>query len=167
MYRPFPFRCQAKSSTFVLLTARLGTSRLGHMKTLTAVVLALAFSTVTAAIPMPHVSSRQTPEMFQWGKASWYGRECITHHHGIMANGKRFRPEKPTAASFDYPLGTVLLVTNQTNGRQIVVTVTDRGPARHLHRLLDLSEAAARVLGYTRDGITVVGIQVLSLPNGG
>jgi rare lipoprotein A (peptidoglycan hydrolase) len=79
------------------------------------------------------------------GVASWYGLQ----HQGLkMANGKRFDRRKMTAASWYVPLGTVLRVVNLENGRVVTVTVTDRGPNFRLHRVLDLSEAAARQLGY-------------------
>ena len=101
---------------------------------------------------------------FAWGKASWYGYEWTRGKRGTMANGRRFNPRAWTAASYDYPLGTVLQITNQANGRNIAVMVTDRGPARHLGRLLDLSEAAARALDYHEAGVTTVAVRVLVLP---
>lgn len=73
-----------------------------------------------------------------------------------MANGKRFDRRKMTAASWYVPLGTVLRVVNLQNGRSVTVTVTDRGPNLRLHRILDLSEAAARDLGYLEKGLTPV-----------
>ena len=39
----------------------------------------------------------------QKGLASWYGEEL---RGKLMANGKRFDPDKLTAASWFYPLGT-------------------------------------------------------------
>lgn len=99
----------------------------------------------------------------QIGQASWYGREWTTGHghRGTMANGRKFDPAKFSAASYAYPLGTILLVTNAANGKQVAVMVTDRGPARRLGRLLDLSEAAADALGYHRDGIATVSVLTL------
>ena len=73
-----------------------------------------------------------------------------------MANGKRFDRRKLTAASWYVPLGTVLRVVNLENGRSVTVTVTDRGPNLRLHRIVDLSEAAARELGYVEKGLTPV-----------
>ena len=87
------------------------------------------------------------------GVASWYGQQ----HQGLkMANGKRFDRRKMTAASWYVPLGTVLHVVNLENGKSVTVTVTDRGPNLRLHRILDLSEAAARQLGYIEKGLTPV-----------
>ena len=87
------------------------------------------------------------------GIASWYG---LQHQGRKMANGKRFDRRKLTAASWYVPLGTVLRVVNLENGTSVTVTVTDRGPNLRLHRILDLSEAAARQLGYVEKGLTPV-----------
>jgi rare lipoprotein A len=87
------------------------------------------------------------------GIASWYGLQ----HQGLkMANGKRFDRRKLTAASWYVPLGTVLRVVDLENGRSVTVTVTDRGPNLRLHRVVDLSEAAARQLGYVEKGLARV-----------
>jgi rare lipoprotein A len=73
-------------------------------------------------------------------KASWYGEE---HRGHPMANGKPFDPDKLTAASWFYPLGTRVVVTH--DDRSVVVEITDRGPAKRLvkeGRKIDLSHAA-------------------------
>jgi len=101
------------------------------------------------------------PIGYGYGRASFYGAEQPKrNHHRPMANGRPFRPEALTAASYEFPLGTVVEVTNLANGRRVVVTVTDRGPARKLGRLIDLSEGAARVIDARRAGIADVAIMV-------
>jgi rare lipoprotein A len=87
------------------------------------------------------------------GTASWYGKR---HQGRKMANGKRFDCHKLTAASWYFPLGTTIRVVNVKNGESVVVTITDRGPGQHLHRLIDLSEAAAERLDYIGQGLTPV-----------
>jgi rare lipoprotein A len=87
------------------------------------------------------------------GTASWYGAK---HQGRKMANGQRFDRHKLTAASWYFPLGTTIRVVNVKNGESVVVTITDRGPNLRLHRILDLSEAAAERLDYTGDGLTQV-----------
>ena len=87
------------------------------------------------------------------GRASWYGSNRQSRK---MANGQKFDKNKMTAASFDLPLGTEIRVLNLENGNSVVVEVTDRGPAKHLGRILDLSEAAAITLGYRDKGLTRV-----------
>jgi rare lipoprotein A len=118
------------------------------MKHAIAIALLLSVGSAQAA-PIAH------------GKASWYGYEWTVGKRGTMANGKRFNPATYSAASYEYPLGSVLLVTNNTNGKQVAVMVTDRGPARRLGRLLDLSESAATALDYHEAGITTVDVKVL------
>jgi rare lipoprotein A len=73
-----------------------------------------------------------------------------------MANGQRFDRRKLTAASWYFPLGTTLRVENVKDGKSVVVTITDRGPNLRLHRMIDLSEAAAKRLGYVEQGLTPV-----------
>jgi len=87
------------------------------------------------------------------GTASWYGEK---HQGRKMANGKRFDRHKLTAASWYFPLGTTIRVVNVKNGESVVVTITDRGPNLRLHRILDLSEAAAQRLDYVGQGLTPV-----------
>ena len=73
-------------------------------------------------------------------RASWYGEQ---HRGLLMANGQRFDPEKLTAASWFFELGTKVVVTHED--RSVVVEITDRGPAKRLFqegRKIDLSRAA-------------------------
>lgn len=94
-------------------------------------------------------------------EASWYGYECTEHP---MANGQPFDPQAYTAASWDYPLGTVLRVTDRENGLPVYVTVTDRGPAKRLvaeGRRLDLSMAAFMVLRDVRSGTARVSVEAI------
>ena len=87
------------------------------------------------------------------GIASWYGKQ---HQGRKMANGKRFDRHKLTAASWYFPLGTVIRVVNLKNNNSVVVTITDRGPGLRLRRVVDLSEAAAAELDYVDNGLTTV-----------
>jgi rare lipoprotein A len=87
------------------------------------------------------------------GTASWYGEQ---RQGRKMANGQRFDCNKLTAASWYFPLGTTIRVVSVKNGESVIVTITDRGPNLRLHRILDLSEAAAERLGYVGQGLTPV-----------
>ncbi len=73
-------------------------------------------------------------------QASWYGEK----HRGLpMANGRPFNPDKLTAASWYFDLGTKVVVRHAK--RSVVVEITDRGPAERLvneGRKIDLSRAA-------------------------
>ena len=93
------------------------------------------------------------------GVASWYGE---SHRGRLMANGKKFDPDKLTAASWFYPLGTKVKVTLHVPAapaRSVVVTVTDRGPAKDLvreGRIIDLGHAAFKRLGDPDTGLVPV-----------
>lgn len=72
---------------------------------------------------------------------------------GICANGERLDDEAFLAASWDFPLGETIRVTNKANGKSIEVKVADRGPAKRLYkkgRRLDLSKAAFSALSDNR-----------------
>ena len=88
------------------------------------------------------------------GMASWYGESQMT------ASGERFDKHAMTAAHRSLPLGTRVRVTNQKNGRSVVVRINDRGPYSK-GRIIDLSEAAARVLGMIEAGVAPVVLEVL------
>lgn len=86
------------------------------------------------------------------GAASWYGHESGDY----TANGERFKPHRLTAASWTLPFNTKVRVTNLKNGKSVVVRVNDRGPAHRLHRLIDLSEGAAKEIGMIHGGLAQV-----------
>jgi rare lipoprotein A len=64
------------------------------------------------------------------------------------ANGQRLSPAALTAAHRTLPFGTKVQVTNRRNGRVVVVTINDRGPFVR-GRIIDLTPAAARAIGFT------------------
>ena len=86
------------------------------------------------------------------GKASWYDA-----HGRFTANGERFHKDSLTCAHRTFPFGTRLRVRNLRNGREVVVRVTDRGPFGGKY-CIDLSIAAARILGIVRMGFAEVEI---------
>lgn len=96
--------------------------------------------------------------------ASWYGEE---HRDKLMANGKRFNPDRFTAASWFYPLGTKVQVTLASASqprRSVVVTITDRGPAWELvrdGRIIDLSHAPFSKLAPPDSGLVAVAMHPL------
>lgn len=57
------------------------------------------------------------------------------------ASGKRFDNNKLTAAHKKLPFGTKLKVTNEQNGKSVIVEITDRGPFVN-GREIDLSKKA-------------------------
>lgn len=82
------------------------------------------------------------------GRASYYSDKL---QGNFMSNGERYHRDSMTCAHLKYPFGTMLRVRNLSNGREVVVRVTDRGP--HTRRfILDLSRAAAKELDIIRAG---------------
>ena len=73
------------------------------------------------------------------GTSTYYG-VGDGFHGQTTANGERFDAYRWTAASPYLPMGTKIRVTNQDNGKQVIVRVNDRGPYSHAD--LDLSYAA-------------------------
>lgn len=91
------------------------------------------------------------------GIASWYGPGF---HGRRSASGERYNQNAMTAAHRTLPFGTRVQVTNLNNGRSVVVRINDRGPFVR-GRVIDLSAAAARVLGVMHSGIAPVQLDVL------
>ncbi len=92
-------------------------------------------------------------EASQQGKASWYAMTTRT------ASGERASPHTMTAAHRTLRFGTRVRVTNLRNGRSVIVCVNDRGPFVR-GRVIDVTKAAARKLGFLRSGWTRVSINV-------
>ncbi len=86
--------------------------------------------------------------------ASYYGSESGSQ----TASGARFNPSAMTAAHRSLPFGTKVLVTNKRNGRSVVVTINDRGPFIR-GRIIDLSTAAAGVIGMKSSGVAPVTVE--------
>lgn len=94
------------------------------------------------------------------GIASWYGKKF----HGRPTSSREpYSLYAMTAASRDLPLPTYVRVTNLQNGRQVVVKVNDRGPfsSTDPNRIMDLSYAAAKKLGYAEKGTAWVHVTAL------
>ncbi len=93
------------------------------------------------------------------GLASWYGKEF----DGLpTASGETFRPEKISAAHRTLPLGTIVDVTNEKNGRTVRVKINDRGPFV-AGRIVDLSKAAAQEIASVGDGVVPVTLRIVTL----
>ena len=92
------------------------------------------------------------------GTASYYAKR---YNGRRMSSGKRYDPQKLTAAHPTLPLGTKVKVVNVANNREVTVTITDRCRQRVSH-FIDLSRAAARKLGFLGRGKAVVRIITLA-----
>lgn len=86
------------------------------------------------------------------GMASWYGKQF---HGKTTASGRRYNMYEMTAAHTTLPTGTQVKVTNLANGRSVIVVITDRGPFSK-KRIIDLSYAAAKHLGFVNQGTAKV-----------
>jgi rare lipoprotein A len=93
------------------------------------------------------------------GIASWYGDDF---HGRPTANGEVFDKDRISAAHPTLPLPSRVRVTNLENGRSIELRVNDRGPFVG-DRLIDLSQAAAKELGFEEKGLARVRVQFLAL----
>lgn len=93
----------------------------------------------------------------QRGMASWYGRQF---HGRKTATGERFDMHEMTAAHPTLPLPSWVRVTHSQTGESVVVRVNDRGPFAG-NRIIDLSHAAAKQLGFVDDGLVAVEVELL------
>jgi rare lipoprotein A len=98
------------------------------------------------------------PTGVQEGLATWYGGEL---QGSPTASGERFNKNAMTAAHRTLPLQTRVRVTNKRNGKSVVVRINDRGPFGNKKRIIDLSEAAARVIGIIDAGVAPVRLEVV------
>jgi rare lipoprotein A len=90
----------------------------------------------------------------QVGEASWYGPQ---HQGKATASGEPFDQNQLTAAHPTLPLGATATVTNLATGKSVQVTINDRGPYVK-GRQIDLSRAAAKKIGVTKQGVAKVKI---------
>ena len=96
----------------------------------------------------------------EYGKASFYSVK--TNRGSITASGERLNDTKLTAAHRTLPFGSIVKVTNLSNGRSTVVKITDDGP--HIRgRIIDLSKAAAEKINMIDKGVVKVKVSLISL----
>ena len=94
----------------------------------------------------------------QHGKASWYS---IRSNRGTRtASGERLDDHSATAAHRSLPFGTKVKVTNEANGRSEIVTINNRGPFIR-GRIIDVTIGTAERLGFRRNGVAPVKIEIL------
>ncbi|MBN2325578.1 MAG: septal ring lytic transglycosylase RlpA family protein [Candidatus Omnitrophica bacterium] len=91
------------------------------------------------------------------GQASWYGRKF---HGKRTASGEKYSMYAMTAAHPTLPFDTKVKITNLDNGKTAYVRINDRGPFVK-GRIIDVSRAAARKLGFELKGIAQVKIETL------
>jgi rare lipoprotein A len=94
------------------------------------------------------------------GMASWYG---IERQGKPTASGELFDMNELTAAHRKLPFGTTVRVTNLKNLESTLLKINDRGPGIR-GRVIDVSWAAAKELGFLEAGLARVEIDVVSYP---
>jgi rare lipoprotein A len=112
---------------------------------------------------LERIEKRET-RVVQYGVASWYGSDF---HGKPTSSGEVYDMYQLTCAHNTFPLGTTVMVTNLENGRSVELKVNDRGPFVK-ERIIDLSYAAARILGMWEKGtasVKVEGLGPLIEPN--
>ena len=131
-------------------TGAEGANRGGQIRAVLAVTLILS-AVACARLPYAPKSGVEV------GVASWYGQEF---HGRPTSNREVFNMNDMTAAHRTLPFGTHVMVTNLENDRSVVVRINDRGPFVR-GRIIDLSYAAARVLGLIGPGTARVRLENL------
>lgn len=102
----------------------------------------------------------KSDEGSQFARATWYGTEGVNWG---TASGEQFNYMAMTAAHKTLPFGTVIRVTNLANGKQVNVTVNDRGPyARGMD--LDLTQGAFSEIASTGAGVINTEYEIIAEP---
>jgi rare lipoprotein A len=98
-----------------------------------------------------------SPCMGQEGRASYYGPGF---HGRTTANGERFNQYAATCAHRRLKFGSVVRVTNLSNGKAATCRVNDRGPYVG-GRIIDVSKGIAGRLGMLNSGVARVSVEVV------
>lgn len=94
------------------------------------------------------VSSTDTTKTYTM-RGTYYSDKFIGRK---TSSGEVFSQERFTAAHRSFKFGTLLLVTNPKNGKQVVVRINDRCPKSNI---LDLTSRAARQIDVKSQTVTV------------
>ena len=107
--------------------------------------------------PAPEKIEKRESKEVQYGIASWYGNDF---HGRPTSSGEIYDMYQLTCAHNTLPLGTTVMVTNLENGRSLELKVNDRGPFVK-ERIIDLSYAAAQILGIWEKGTAFVKVEAI------
>lgn len=102
-------------------------------------------------------SRKQAISHRERGLATWY---CCYRPGALTASGAKYNKNILAAAHKTLPFGSLVKVTNQRNGKSVVVEITDRGPFAK-GRIIDLTPAAFARIDAKSAGIANVKIDVL------
>jgi rare lipoprotein A len=134
--------------------AQSGSNRFNAARSVTAVLIRLLLLMLLSTAPLA-AQSRLIQVVN--GQASWYGPGFYGRR---TASGETLRRGTFTAAHRTLPFGTLVRVTNLSNGRSVVVRINDRGPHRR-HRVIDLAHGAASELRMMQAGEVPVRLEVI------
>ena len=115
-----------------------------------------------AAMALPFTPVGASAQEMPDSKAAWVGEAGTASYYGNRhqgrptASGARFDQRMLTAAHAWLPFGTKVRVTALNSGKSVIVTITDRLYSKR--RVIDLSTAAAQLLGMMRAGLTEVSL---------
>lgn len=100
------------------------------------------------------------------GIASWYDESSFFGlKRGNTSLGEKVYPWHISGAHKTLPLPCVVKVTNLENGKTLKMRLNDRGPFID-GRIIDLTPRAASKLGFKKQGLTQVRVQVVSVGDG-
>ena len=117
----------------------------------------MAFRFALAALVSLFFSDAKASTKIQYGTASYYGSK---HHGKKTASGRVFNKHEMTTAHRSIPFGKKVKITNTSNGKSAIFTVTDRGPFVK-GRIADVSQAGALALGFFSKGVTQIKLEIL------
>jgi len=101
--------------------------------------------------------TREAAQAVQYGIASWYGKDF---HGKPTSSGEVYDMYQLTCAHNTFPLGTMVMVTHIENGKSVELKVNDRGPFVK-DRIIDLSYAAAQIIGMYEKGTAYVKVETI------
>lgn len=126
-------------------------------------LLEMLLFTLLASCAAPQLRPRAWEDLSgEVGLASWYG---VPYHGRRTSSGEVYDMYQLTAAHRDIPLGSWVEVTNLANARSLTVRINDRGPFVE-GRIIDLSYAAASLLGMTGPGVVPARVRLSQPPQG-
>jgi rare lipoprotein A len=103
------------------------------------------------------IVKKEMAQGVQYGIASWYGKDF---HGKPTSSGEIYDMYQLTCAHNTLPLGARVMVTHMENGKSVELKVNDRGPFVK-DRIIDLSYAAAQIIGMYETGTAYVKVEAI------
>ncbi len=112
------------------------------------------------------MSTEQALHYRERGIASWYDESSFFGlKRGNTSLGEHVQPWHISGAHKTLPLPCRVKVTNLKNGKSLTMRLNDRGPFIP-GRIIDVTPRAARKLGFEKQGLTEVEVEVISVGDG-